>query len=347
MKLFSEKHRFTKTFGALSVAALMAFSSLSSVTAATSVASESKEEKAAVGNVKRSIYMVTIDVNGKKNLVAYDGGTVADFLAENNIKVGDNQIVLPTLNTAIENDAVVYVRNAKPVKVTDGGETKVLVLAYGTVEESLAMAGIPLGEEDTTDAKRDAQIEKLSKLTIHRVTYQEKTETVKVAFEKEKKNDDKMELGETKIGTKGVDGEKQVVKRTKYVDGKKVEEKVVSEKVTKKPVNEVTLVGTKGAANTGTAGTFTDSNGVKVAYKELLTGSGTAYTARPLTSAAWLSIPPLFPTAPSCMLSPATAASSTATAPRSIPADSPTTAPASSMCSMTPMTSVSTGADAT
>ena len=279
MKLFSEKHRFTKTFGALSVAALMAFSSLSSVTAATSVASESKEEKAAVGNVKRSIYMVTIDVNGKKNLVAYDGGTVADFLTENNIKVGDNQIVLPTLNTAIENDAVVYVRNAKPVKVTDGGETKVLVLAYGTVEESLAMAGIPLGEEDTTDAKRDAQIEKLSKLTIHRVTYQEKTETVKVAFEKEKKNDDKMELGETKIGTKGVDGEKQVVKRTKYVDGKKVEEKVVSEKVTKKPVNEVTLVGTKGAANTGTAGTFTDSNGVKVAYKELLTGSGTAYTA--------------------------------------------------------------------
>ena len=59
----------------------------------------------------------------------------------------------------------------------------------------------------------------------------------------------------------------------------KDDEKVISEKITKKPVDEVTLVGTKGAASAGGAGTFTDENGVKVSYSYKLTGSGTAYTA--------------------------------------------------------------------
>ena len=73
--------------------------------------------------------------------------------------------------------------------------------------------------------------------------------------------------------------QKQIIKKVKYIDGKAKDSTVVSEKVTKKPVNEVTLIGTKGAATTGGAGTFTDENGVTVAYKEVFTGSGTAYTA--------------------------------------------------------------------
>ena len=96
-----------------------------------------------------------------------------------------------------------------------------------------------------------------------------------------KENSDELERGEKKIGTEGVDGEKAVVKKVKYIDGERDSDEVIAEKVIKKPVDEVTLVGTKGAGSTGGEGTFTDENGNEVSYKYKLTGSGTAYNAAP------------------------------------------------------------------
>ena len=282
MNVFSEKRSFVKSFCALSVATMIVLSSLVSVTAAISATmdAEAESQKAALTEFKTAIpYAVVLDVDGKTETKLFPGGTVAEFLEMTETEVGDNQIVVPSLNTVIKENTFVYVRTAKPVEVTDGGKTKLMVLSYGTVEEALALAGAPLGEEDTLNVKRTDKIENIGKLKITRVTYQQKTEVQEVAYESETKNSDEVELGETKIGTKGQNGEKQIVKKIKYVDGKTVGEEVVSEKITKKPVNEVTLVGTKGVASTGGAGTFTDSNGATVAYKEMFTGSGTAYTA--------------------------------------------------------------------
>ena len=113
------------------------------------------------------------------------------------------------------------------------------------------------------------------------MTYQNETETEAVPYEKVKENSDELELGESKIGTEGKDGEKAVVRKVKYIDGERDSSEIIAEKIIRKPVDEVTLVGTKGAGSTGGAGTFTDENGVEVSYKYKLTGSGTAYTAAP------------------------------------------------------------------
>lgn len=286
MKKFTEKKSFAKSFIAVSIAAMILVSSLVSVTAAitggsAAVGVVAQDEAAAkLADINSpALHVVVLDVNGEQQTVLFPKGTVADLLKMTETTVGDNQIAIPALNTVIDSDTVVYVRNAKPVKVTIDGETKLMVLSHGKVAESLRLAGVKLGDEDILSVKRDAKIEKLSELSIQRVIYKNETVTEKVPFEKVTQNSDKVELGETKLQTEGKDGEKQITKKVKYVGGKKKSETVVSEKVTKKPVNEVTLIGTKGVATTGGAGTFTDSNGVTVAYKEKFTGSGTAYTA--------------------------------------------------------------------
>ena len=265
MKKFSEKKSFAKSFIAFSVAAMVTVSSLVSVTAAISSGSavnsiKAEDEAAAkLADINSpTLHIVLLDNNGKKQTVLLPNGTVADVLKITNTTVGENQIVIPALNTKIDSDTVVYIRNAKPVKVTIDGETKLMVLSYGTVEESLRLAGVKLGNEDILSVKRDAEIEKLNEFSIQRIIYKNETVTEKVPFEKMTENSDKVELGETKLQTEGKDGEKQVTKKVKYVGGKKKSETVVSEKVTKKPVNEVTLIGTKGVATTGGAGTFTD-----------------------------------------------------------------------------------------
>ena len=281
MKIFSEKRRFVRTFCAISLATLTVCSSLVSVAADISGAAGTDEDPAPVVTVSSApaVKKVVLDINGAQRTVLFAGKTVGDLLNTTRTVINDNRMVIPDIQTKVTPFMVVSVRDVKPVEVTADGKTETVRLPCGTVQDSLKLAGISLGGEDILSVSRTARVETIDKLTIQRVTYREETKTESVSYNKEKQNTDTLELGETKLGTKGQNGEKQVTGRIKYIDGKAVSEKVISEKVTKQPVNEVTLVGTKGAGTTGGAGTFTDVNGVKVAYKEVLTGSGTAYTA--------------------------------------------------------------------
>ena len=282
----SLKRRILMSFFAISIALMVVLGSV--VAAAAAVINEVKAENTKEIFVSSeaedkinaiSAKVVVVDNNGETQPYLVVGGTVADVLALADIHLGTNQIVVPSLNTPITEDTLVYVRNAKPIKVTADGQTRLVVMAYGTVEESLKLADIPLGKDDILNVDRSAKIEDIEKIKIQRVTYKEKKETEAIAYDSVTENSDEVELGETKVHTKGQNGVKTITKRVKYIDGKKAETKVVSEKITKKPVDEVIHVGTKGAGTTGGAGTFIDSNGVEVAYREVLTGSGTAYTA--------------------------------------------------------------------
>lgn len=278
---------------ALALVALIVFGSVFTVAAAATVpetAQETEDVEATQNNLYDylseggnfhvlSAYEVSI-VNGDDvQKVLVSNGTVKDALESIDIKLGDNQITHPALDCKITSDVEIKILDAKKIKLTADGETKKILLPYGIVEESLMLAGVELGKDDILNVERNADISSLDSITIKRVTYKTETVSEKIAYGKVKENSDKIDLGETKIKTKGVNGEKAVVKKVKYIDGKRNSAKTIAEKVIKKPVDEVTLVGTKGAANAGGAGTFTDSNGVEVSYKYVLTGSGTAYTA--------------------------------------------------------------------
>lgn len=282
------KSGIMKSLGALSLAALMAFASVVSVAAGVRSVSnygagaskfESIEAFLESDTKPHKAYDVTIE-NGKKSYdVTIMGGTVADCLKAADVTVGEKQVVFPAADTKITDDTTIRVLDAKTVKLTADGETKNVLLPYGAVGKSLALAGIALDTEDILSVDRTEQVKNIKKLTIQRVTYKDEYVTEKVNFKTVEETSDKVALGETKVKTEGKKGEKIVVKHVKYVDGKKKSSKTIAEKVTKKPTDKVVLIGTKGAATSGGAGTFTDSNGVTVAYDYVLTGSGTAYTA--------------------------------------------------------------------
>ena len=222
---------------------------------------------------------VTINNCGDIQTVKLAKGTVSDALNKAGITLGENQIVVPSEKTSIIGDTEITICNAKELKVTADGETKKVLVPYGNIREALNMAGYNLSEDDILSVADNTKTEVLGSVAIERVTYGEETTTETIAYTSSHKNSDSVELGETKVETKGQNGEKLVTRKCKYIDGKKVFEEVVDSKTIKKPVNEVILVGTKGAATSGGAGTFTDMYGNTVAYSQVLTGSGTAYTA--------------------------------------------------------------------
>lgn len=278
---------------ALVLVAFMVFGSVFTVAAAATVP-ETAQETEGVEATQNALYDYLSEGGDFHVLSAYEvsvvngddvqkilvsGGTVKEALESADIELGDSQITYPAFDSEITSDVEIRILDAKKIKLTADGKTKKILLPYGIVEESLMLAGVELGKDDILNVERNADIASIDSITIKRVTYKNETVSEKIPYDKVKENSDKIDLGETKLKTKGVNGEKAVVKKVKYIDGKRDSSKTVAEKVIKKPVDEITLVGTKGAANAGGAGTFTDSNGVEVSYKYVLTGSGTAYTA--------------------------------------------------------------------
>lgn len=281
-----------KSAGALLLATLIAVGSVLTVAAAAAAPAAKAEAK---NNVADSIvynnlsddgdfhvltaHEVTVNNKGVTTKLIVSGGTVADALKQAGVKLGENEVSVPAAFAEIKSDTDIVIMSAKKVSLTADGKTQDVLLPYGKVGESLILAGIRLSQDDILSVDRNKNVSDISELSIKRVVYKNVSETEAVEFDSKKENSDEIELGETKLKTKGVDGEKLVIKRVKFIDGEKDDEKVISEKITKAPVDEVTLVGTKGAASADGAGTFTDENGVKVSYSYKLTGSGTAYTA--------------------------------------------------------------------
>ena len=222
---------------------------------------------------------ITINNGGKSQLVHLAKGTVADALKKADITLADDEISVPAADSEITKDTEINIYKTKTVSVTADSKTKDVKLALVNVYDALNFAGYEVDDDDILSTSHNEDVENISSVTIKRVTYKTESSKEKIEFDTVKKNSDDVELGETKVKTEGKDGEKIVTREVKYIDGEKTSDKVVAEKTIKKPVDEVILVGTKGAATSGGAGTFTDSNGATVAYSQVLTGSGTAYTA--------------------------------------------------------------------
>lgn len=219
-------------------------------------------------------YTINIDNCGEKQTISLAKGTVEEVLNRTGIKLAENQSVSPSLNTVITGDMNIYVYNTKTINLTTKGVEMSVRAPEGTVEDSLNILGYGITDDDILSVDRNAQIEDGMSITLKKVTYVDEVSTEKVAYDTVEKESDELTTGESEVTQNGVDGEKEVTKRCKYIDGKYDSTKVVGEKITKEPVDKIVVNGTK-------RGTTTDNSGAPVSYSYMVSGSGTAYTASP------------------------------------------------------------------
>lgn len=217
---------------------------------------------------------ITINNCGEEQTISLAKGTVEEALNRTGITLAENQSVTPSLNTVITGDMNIYVYNSKNIKLTTNGTEMTVKAPEGTVENALNILGYKITDDDILNVDKNAQIEDDMKITLKKVTYVDEKSTEKISYKTVEKDSDDIMTGESEVSQKGVDGEKEVTKRCKYIDGKYDSTKVIDEKVTKEPVDKIVLNGTK-------RGTTTDSSGAPVSYSYMVSGSGTAYTAAP------------------------------------------------------------------
>lgn len=245
---------------------------------------------------------VTLSVDGKAESVHTFGDTVEEVLADQDIDLGQHDVVAPSTDSPVQDGTEIAVRYGRQITVTIDGVDRevwttalsvdealaelgiraagadlsvsrslgigrrglefeirtlkdVTIVADGasesvtttaiTVREALADAGISLGDRDQVLPGLEERVATGLTLTVQRVMAEQRTVTVTVDHDVTRRNDSSMYEGETKVVTKGRDGQIERLVEVLVVDGKDGTQRVLSEKILVAAVAEVVNVGTK------------------------------------------------------------------------------------------------------
>ncbi len=206
----------------------------------------------------------------------------------------ESDLVLPNGDTLTSDDGEITITEGVTVAIKVGAEDyKEYEVPKSTVKDALDHAQIKLGKNDTVNRKLTSKVKDNQKIKVNRISFKKSTKTVKVKYKVVKKKTKKLYKGQKKVKVKGKKGRKKIFYLTKIVNGKAKKKFVDRTKITKKARNKVVLIGTKRKNYTmfennpttyktkskGGIGTITDHNGKTIAYKKLVSGMATAYTA--------------------------------------------------------------------
>ncbi|MFC4387805.1 peptidoglycan DD-metalloendopeptidase family protein [Gracilibacillus marinus] len=188
---------------------------------------------------------------------------------ETELKTGDTRILDVTLTEEVTtSEETVFAKDVLTVEqgvtLLEKGtlETKTYAVQEGDVLGSIASAhdlslkqlleiNPGLKEDSLIKIGDELQVTVLKPFVSVVVTEEAKKEET-VSFETEVEESETMYKGEEEVKQEGADGTKEVVYKTQKVNGKQVSEETVQETVTKEPVKEVIIKGTKVVSERGT-----------------------------------------------------------------------------------------------
>lgn len=237
-------------------------------------------------DIKRAFY-VDVVLDGVLTSCLANDETVVELLKKNNIDVNENVYTSVGLNEKILPNMQIVVSNKIPVNVFVDGKNDTVLVPKLSVLEVLRFLNIDLSSEDIVNEPLDKIVEEGMNIIVNRVETKEITEKEIIPFSTDIKKSESLYDGDSKIEEPGINGEKEVTKRQKYINGNMVEAVVLAENVLKNPVNQVKIVGTKRRTKANNVkvsienGLITDENGNQYKYNKVLTGVCTAYTEKP------------------------------------------------------------------
>lgn len=207
--------------------------------------------------------------NGSTVTLKTHAATVAELLQQNNITLGEADTVSPAADQALAANARVEISRAFAVEVRADFRTQSFMTQPMTVAEFLRNNGIEVGACDWVSPAKDSVVQPGTKITVNRITYSQTQTTEVITPQRVRQQDASLNIGQSKVVTPGVPGERLITCEITYKDGVPIHKQELSRAVVKQPQNEVIAVGARQVISRG---------GKEYAYKEVRTMRATAYT---------------------------------------------------------------------
>ncbi len=191
---------------------------------------------------------------------AVDENSVADSLLSAGLTLSENDSF--SLAQALEsNGGETEIKLARlQITVNVRGEEVTKFVPAGSVKSALEFLDIEIGNNDLIDTDINANVREGMKIEIKNVEVKTVTKTETIDYSTTYKDTDELYEGEYETEVYGVEGERTIVTKDKYVNGELVSSEEISNEITKEPVDAVILSGTKEEA--------------KITYEYTYPGSG-------------------------------------------------------------------------
>ncbi len=293
-----KKHSLLKKTVSAAVASVFCFGAVATVAAFTQTVKVTDGEGSAANTESYTPKLDSREVSVIESEVGQSMLSAFGVVSEKEESIDESSLITANTETATalaasnessENEVVI--NEWRSIIINLRGEVQNKDVPAGTVGDALAYLDIKLTKNDKLNVEKDMELADGTEIDIDRITYKKVTTTEVVDYKTINKDTSTLFVGESLVDTYGVEGERTIVTKEKYVNGEKVSEKEISNKVTTKPVNEVVLNGTAeiqpetidtdyGEIEVNEElGTITDTNGNTLYYTDVITGSSTAYTA--------------------------------------------------------------------
>lgn len=230
-----------------------------------------------------SLVGITVYVNLKKQVIITDNGkstvvttfknTVKDLLAEKNIKIRNEDVVTPSLNSKLKEGMKVNIKRAYPVVIHVDGKDITIYTVKPTLKDVLAQGNITLSPIDKISTPINSSTYSGMNVTITRVNEKIITQDEDIAYETQTVQNDNMIRGQTLVVQEGQNGKREKTVKITYEDGKEVSRQVLKDVVIQNPITKIVQV--------GTLGLLTTSRGESYRYREMKIMDATAYDAPP------------------------------------------------------------------
>lgn len=186
---------------------------------------------------------VTVNDAGRIVSATTSESTVGAFFEKNGISLGEGDVLEVSAAAPITEGMEIVIRRAMPLTIVQGEKKTQVSMLAGTVEEAIARANITVAPEDEVYPVLDSYVSAGMSINIVDVDVKTITENETLYYKEITKNDSSLAKGRSLLKTRGENGLQKNTIEVTYKNGVEVSRRTVKEEVVKKPVDEVTLVG--------------------------------------------------------------------------------------------------------
>ena len=211
---------------------------------------------------------LNVTVDGQEREVWTTARSVGEALRMLNLDAADSKLSASRSQAISREGLDLSIVTAKDVTLTVAGKATNYSVP-GTVQDLLTAAGVIVDADDKLEPAADTELVDGMAVKAIKVETKERLKNVELPFQKKTVESKKLEKGVKKVTTEGRAGLKVEKYTDTYEDGVAVTSVLVGSEVTKKPVDQVTTVGTyvapkpKPVTKTTTKSTSTTSTASK------------------------------------------------------------------------------------
>jgi uncharacterized protein YabE (DUF348 family) len=188
---------------------------------------------------------VTFNVDGKPQTIWTTATTVDQAVSALGIDTAGAELSTSRSSSIGREGLDVDIATEKQIVIKVAGKKRSFTTTAQTVGEALSEAKIAVDSDDKISIAKTAALVDGAKFSYTRVDVKRVTKKQKVAYGTVRKESGKIAKGVTKIDKAGVSGARAVTYRVVRHNGKIISRKKVGSKITRKPVTQIVLVGTK------------------------------------------------------------------------------------------------------